>query len=48
MQDLGFSMQAEQTAETVLASRRGAGQVRHIQGPVLWLPQATAKTDDQD
>ena len=31
-------------------SRRGAGQgqVRHIQGPVLWLQQATAKTDDQD
>ena len=47
MSDFGFSMQAELrtdcTAAKGLASRRGAGQVRHIHCPALWLQQAIAR-----
>ena len=45
--DMGFSVQAvlrtDSTPAKGLASRRGAGQVRHIHCPVLWLQQAVAR-----
>ena len=47
MADLGFNMAAElgtdSTAAKGLASRRGAGGVRHIHCPALWLQQAIAQ-----
>ena len=47
MLDLGFSVQAElrtnKTAAKRLASRRGAGQVRHIHCFALWLQQSIAR-----
>ena len=45
--DLGFEVAAEmgtdRSASKDLASRRGAGQVRHIYCPALWLQQAVSR-----
>ena len=45
--DLGFelpvTLHTDSTAAKGLASRRGAGRVRHIHCPALWLQQAIAK-----
>ena len=47
MKDLGFDVGAElgtdSSASKGLASRRGAGQVRHIHCPALWLQQAVSR-----
>lgn len=46
LRDLGFELKAnlytDSTAAKGLASRRGAGRVRHIHCPALWLQQAIA------
>ena len=43
----GFSMQADLRTDSTAAkgptSRRGAGQVRHVHCPALWLQQAIAR-----
>ena len=47
LNDLGFEVAAEMgtdsSASKGLASRRGAGQVRHIHCPALWLQQAVSR-----
>ena len=47
LNDLGFEVAAEMgtdsSASKGLASRRGAGHVRHIHCPALWLQQAVSR-----
>ena len=49
MRDLGLDVETtlatDSTACKGLASRRGAGKVRHIQTPTLWLQHAVVRKD---